>query len=265
MAKSKTDSVQDDVITLDIQPFLTPISILVGSIIISISILVGLNGVKSGDSTDTKNTDTVAGAEDTTVPAEQEGFAEATTSIDDDPYLGNKDTATVAIVEFSDYECPFCKRHVQETAPQIIENFVNSGQAIYVYRDFPLSFHDPLATKEAIAAECVQDLAGNDKYFQYHDLIFDTTNSNGQGLEESKLYDFASEVGVDSGQFKSCYESEKFADEVANDIAAGQEAGVSGTPGFVIGTLNEDGTVTGKRIDGAYPYADFESLINEYL
>jgi predicted DsbA family dithiol-disulfide isomerase len=84
-------------------------------------------------------------------------------------------------------------------------------------------------------------------------------------MAESKLYDLASEVGVDAAKFKDCYDNQKFAEEVKADITSGQSAGVSGTPGFVIGILKSDGTVEGKRIDGAYPLTQFETIIEEML
>ncbi|HEX9804238.1 MAG TPA: DsbA family protein [Candidatus Dojkabacteria bacterium] len=263
MAKKETKSTSDsDVITIDIQPFLTPISIIIGAIIISVSLLIGLNGVDGvSSSSNTANSDTAT--DGTTDTAEE--FPSATVSIDDDPIKGDKNKAKVAIVEFSDYECPFCKRHFQQTYDQLMETYVDSGDAIMVFRDFPLSFHDPLATKQAMAAECVQDLASDSKYYEYHDLLFTNTSSNGNGLAESKLFDFAEQIGVNRGSFTDCYESEKFAEEVKKDLADGTSAGVSGTPGFIVGKLNGDGTVEGKLIAGAYPFSAFEEIIKEYL
>ena len=81
-------------------------------------------------------------------------------SIDDDPVLGDKN-APVTIVEFSDYECPFCKRHFDQTLPELIKNYIDTGKVKLVYRDFPLSFHDPMATKEAVAANCAREQGGD--------------------------------------------------------------------------------------------------------
>jgi len=255
---------KDDVVTIDIQPFLIPLSILLGAVIISASIIIGLNNASAGASDVAGITDTTAGAEAADDTAQAVEFQEVSTTIDNDAYLGDKDKAKVAIVEFSDYECPFCKRHFEQTQRQIEENFVDTGEAIYVFRDFPLYFHEPNATEQAMAAECIKDQAGNKAYFEFHDLILKTTTSN-KGLAKDKLYELAKEIGVDSGKFADCLDNEKFKDEVAKDTEAGQAAGVSGTPGFVIGVLKDDGTVEGKRIDGAFPYAQFEELIKEML
>ncbi len=106
---------------------------------------------------------------------------DVTVSIDDDPRIGN-DKAKVALVEFSDYECPFCQRYHNETFDQIIDNYVDSDKILYVYRDFPLSFHEPKASEAAAAANCVREVAGDEKYFEFSKLYYASTQSNGQGL-----------------------------------------------------------------------------------
>ena len=168
--------------------------------------------------------------------------------------LGNPD-AKVTIVEFSDYECPFCKRHFTDVLPMIKEKYVDTGKVNYVFRDFPLDFHDPIATQQAMAAECAGDLGGDTKYYEYHDLIFKTTTSN-KGMEQSQLYELAAAIDLDAADFAECLDTEKFADEVAQDIADGKKFGVSGTPGFFI---------NGWFIKGAFPYAEFERIIEEEL
>ena len=87
-------------------------------------------------------------------------------TIDDDPILGDKN-APITIIEFSDYECPFCKRHFTDTYPKLIKEYIDTGKAKLVFRDFPLSFHDPMATKEAVAANCAKEQGGDKKYFDY--------------------------------------------------------------------------------------------------
>lgn len=107
---------------------------------------------------------------------------DVTVSIDDDPIKGNKSKVKVALVEFSDFECPFCQRYHNETFDQIIKNYVDTGKIAYVYRDFPLSFHEPKASEAAAAANCVKEIAGDDKYFEFSKLYYASTQSNGQGL-----------------------------------------------------------------------------------
>lgn len=102
-------------------------------------------------------------------------------SIDDDPVLGES-SAPITMIEFSDYECPFCKRYFDSSFSQIKKDFVDTGKLKIVFRDLPLSFHDPAATSEALAANCAKELGGDEVYFKYHDLIFKQTKSNGQGI-----------------------------------------------------------------------------------
>jgi len=111
-----------------------------------------------------------------------DGSEDVTVSIDDDPLKGDKNKAKVALVEFSDYECPFCQRFHTETFDQIISTYVDTGKIVYVYRDFPLSFHEPKASEAASAANCVKEVAGDDKYFEFSKLYYASTKSNGEGL-----------------------------------------------------------------------------------
>lgn len=103
-------------------------------------------------------------------------------SIDDDPVLGNKN-AEIAIIEFSDYECPFCQRHFNQTYSNIKSNFIDNGKVKLVYRDFiAVPSHDPVATIEALAANCAKEQGGDEAYFKFHDEIFTKTKSNGGGV-----------------------------------------------------------------------------------
>lgn len=102
-------------------------------------------------------------------------------SLDDDSVLGDSN-APVTIVEFSDYECPFCKRAFEQTYPILKSDYINTGKAKFVFRDLPLPFHDPVATEEAVAANCAKEQGGDKAYFEYHDKIFENTKSNGEGL-----------------------------------------------------------------------------------
>jgi protein-disulfide isomerase len=257
-------------ISFSLEKLFMPLSIILAAVIISVSLslslylgLKQLSGTARSDSVENSdgsndNAPVAANPQDT-------NNQEAKVTIDDDPILGDKNKAKVAIVEFSDYECPFCKRHHQETFDQIVEEYVNTGKAIMVYRDFPLSFHDPLATTEALAAECVQDIAGDSKYFEYSKLIFENTSSNGNGLKVDDLYTIADQISVDSDELKKCVDEERFLEEIQNDIKDGTLAGITGTPGFVIGVLDEDGNVDGVNVSGAQPYTVFKQAIEQQL
>lgn len=185
-------------------------------------------------------------------------------SVDDDPVLGDKN-APVTIVEFSDYECPFCKRHFDQTFPQLVKEYIDTGKVKLVYRDFPLSFHDPMATKEAVAANCARKQGGDSKYFEYHDEVFTRTKSNGNGLSEADLTTIATDLGLNLSSFSSCLEDPTQTDEVKKDIADGSAAGASGTPTFVIGKSTSNGEIDGDLVVGAQPYAAFQAVIDPLL
>ena len=185
-------------------------------------------------------------------------------SVDDDPVLGDKN-APVTIVEFSDYECPFCKRHFDDTLPQLIKNYIDTGKVKLVFRDFPLSFHDPMATKEAVAANCAREQGGDSKYFEYHDEVFTRTKSNGNGLAEADLTTIATDLGLNLSSFNTCITDLAQTDEVKKDIADGSAAGASGTPTFVIGKSSSNGEIDGDLVVGAQPYAAFQAVIDPLL
>ena len=185
-------------------------------------------------------------------------------TVDDDPVLGDKN-APITIVEFSDYECPFCKRHFDETLPQLVKNYVDTGKVKIVYRDFPLSFHDPMATKEAIAANCAREQGGDKKYFEFHDEIFKRTTSNGNGLNDEKIQTIASDLGLNTSKFSTCLSNQAHTDEVIKDIADGTAAGASGTPTFVVGKTTLNGKVDGDLVVGAQPFSAFQAVIDPML
>ena len=175
---------------------------------------------------------------------------------DDDHILGDTD-ALISIIEYSDFECPFCKRFYKTPKQAIADN---PGVVNSVFRHFPLGFHDPLATQQALASECVADIGGNDKFWQYHDKIFETTDSNGKGMEVSELTTLATEVGVNTNEFQACLDSEKFLADVQADMKSGADAGVTGTPGNIIRN-NKTGEV--RFLPGAYPIEAIQAAIDE--
>ena len=156
--------------------------------------------------------------------------------------------APVTIIEFSEYQCPFCKRYVDQTLTQIQEKYIDTGKVKYVFRDFPLSFHNN-AKPAAIATECVREKGGDDAYWDYHDVLFE----NNTALDSDSLKKYASDMGYD---IADCLDNEKYADEVDTDFKAGQAVGVQGTPAFFI---------NGRFLSGAQPFSVFEKVIEEEL
>ncbi|MBI2357079.1 thioredoxin domain-containing protein [Candidatus Dojkabacteria bacterium] len=258
---------KENVMVLDMDKLLIPFSILIAGLMIALAIIFTLKGTSINNDGKDTGTDTNTGS-DTGNDTGTTGDGTAKITIDDDPYLGDKKKAKVAIVEFSDYECPFCQRHFTETHADLVKNYVDTGKAILVFRDFPLSFHDPKATNAALAAQCVFEQKGNEAYFKFHDLYFTNTVANGEGVPggDATMESYAKQAGADVSKYKSCYSSKKFADEIKADITDGSAAGVTGTPGFIIGKLDSKGNVTeGTLLAGAYPYADFQNVLDKLL
>ncbi|MBM3230076.1 DsbA family protein [Candidatus Pacearchaeota archaeon] len=166
---------------------------------------------------------------------------------DDDAVKGDED-APVTIVEFSDYECPFCGRWFLQTYPQLKKEYIDTGKVKMVFRDFPLSFHKN-AQMASEAAECVRDKGGDTAYWAFHDILF----TKQAQLSEANVKTWAKEQGYD---VTDCLAKGTFRKEVLADLADGQAAGVQGTPAFFI---------NGKLISGAQPFAVFKQAIDAAL
>ncbi|MFT7184612.1 MAG: protein-disulfide isomerase [Oceanicoccus sp.] len=173
-------------------------------------------------------------------------------SEDDDAFLGDAD-APVVIVEFSDYQCPYCASFQSETLPLLKENYIDTGLVKLVYRDFPIPSHEN-AFVAAVAAECVAEEGGNEAYFEMHDMIFENMESWFYSEDAGEVFtQYASELGYD---IATCLDDPAMAAEVEADYVAGRSYGVGGTPTFFI---------NGKKLVGAYPYDVFVELIESEL
>ena len=170
-------------------------------------------------------------------------------SQDDDPAIGPED-APVVIIEFSDYQCPFCRKFATETLDKILEAY--KGKVRFVYRDFPLENIHPYALKAAEAADCAGEQG---KYFEYHDILFQKQSDWSQRGEEA-FVEYARQVGLNVESFKTCLASGKYEQEVRKDLQDGLEAGVTGTPAFFI---------NGIPVRGAQPFEVFKTIIDSEL
>lgn len=241
---------KSDEIVLNLDSFMVPLAIVLAGVIVAGAIFFTNKGTGTNDLSNPSN--------DNAAAPTQEEFPEASTTIADAPYLGDKKKAKLAIVEYNDYQCSYCQRHDKETKDQLIKDYVDTGKAIYVFREFPLDFHGQLAIDSANAALCVNDIAGVDKFKEYHSKIYLITSKD-------TLTTVAQDMGINMDKFNKCLADEKFQANVDKGLADGTAAGVQGTPGFVVGILDEDGTVTGKLVAGAYPYDSFAKILDEYL
>lgn len=168
-----------------------------------------------------------------------------TVSADDDARIGSKD-APVEIIEFSDFQCPFCAR-AEPTIKQILAEY--GDKVTFVYRDFPLDSIHPMATPAAIAAECVREQGKDEAFFKYHDKIFE----NQQSLSIPNLKKWAKDMGYN---IDKCLDEQRYLSEVRKDLLDAQAAGGQGTPYFLI---------NGKPLSGAQPFSVFKQIIDEEL
>lgn len=186
-------------------------------------------------------------------------FKEALVSIDGAPFYGKAD-AKVTIVEFSDYQCPFCARYSHDTFPQIERDYIQTGRVKYVFQDYPIEAAHPQAFKAHEAVHCA---AEHGKRREMHDKVF----SNQRALSISDLSAHAQAIGVDKGWFDKCLASASHSARVRGAINAGHAVGVRGTPTFFVG-LTEPNSAKLKamrRIVGAQPYNAFKAAIDELL
>ncbi len=161
----------------------------------------------------------------------------------------------ITIVEYSDTECPFCKRF-HPTMQQVVEEY--AGQVRWAYKHFPLASLHRKAKKEAMATECA---AEQGKFWEYINLLFETTPSN-DGLADEELYNMAATVGLDEGQFTECLDSEKYSNKVEAELAEAQALGGTGTPFSVI--VDGEGNVL-ETIPGALPFEQLAPAIDQIL
>jgi len=169
-------------------------------------------------------------------------------SSDDDPFLG-KENAPVVIVEFSDFQCPFCKRFRDQTFEKIKSEYIDTGKVKFVYRDFPLTSIHPYAWKAAEAAQCAHEQG---KFWKYHDKLFE----NQQNLDVESLKKYAAELELNTSKLNSCLDSGKYEEEVRKDLEDGTKAGVTGTQAFF---------VNGRMISGAQEFSVFKGIIDSLV
>ena len=181
-------------------------------------------------------------------------------SQDDDPVRGDPD-APITIIEFSDFQCPFCARFHVQTLPLLLDQYIETGKVNLVYRDFPIQSIHPNAMPAAVASECAHEQG---KYWQYHDTLFEKQRSWSNLDSEqiiTTLSQYALDVGLAQQQFDSCLESGKYFEEVQGDLKDGRDYDITGTPGFFIG--NEK--IGFVKLTGAQPFDSFQKVIESQL
>lgn len=169
--------------------------------------------------------------------------------------LGEKN-AKVTVIEFSDFQCPFCEQWFKTVEPDLIKEYVNTGKVKFVYRQFPLTSIHPNAYKASSASECANEQG---KFWGYHDLLFKNQaawSNLDSAAAAAKFKEYAGTLGLNTGNFNSCLDSDKYKSEIDKDLADGTAAGVNGTPATF---------VNGQSVIGAQPFASFKALIDAEL
>jgi protein-disulfide isomerase len=170
------------------------------------------------------------------------------------PILGNK-SAGIAIIEFTDYQCPYCGRHSRQVLPKILEELVNSGRVLYQVRDYPLGFHNK-ARDAAIAANCAGEQG---KYFGMHDALFANQNKLGRDFYIST----GNLLALNPDQFIECLDNPDSVKAIDADIAYGNEIGVTGTPKFFIGKIKDEAITNVKVVSGAQAFGAFSGVVEK--
>jgi protein-disulfide isomerase len=175
------------------------------------------------------------------------------------PALGQV-TARVTIVEFSDYQCPFCRRHSSQVLPEIVKEYVKPGKVRYVFRDFPIASLHPQAHRLHEAAHCAGEQG---RYWPMHDRLF----ADSQRTDVKDLLAHARALGLDHGPFERCVADGAHAAAVRQGVADGEKARVRGTPTFFVGLTEADGGPIRphRLVVGAQPYAVFKQAIEGLL
>ncbi len=227
-------------------PVMIPVAIVIAGMFIAAAIVYSSGGPVVNNNVDKQLVQ--AGPTDTT------NMVRPVTA--EDHIKGSLD-APIKIVEYSDFECPFCKRF-HETMNVVMEKYGDSGEVAWVFRQFPLeSLHPVKAQAVAEASECAGELGGNDGFWKFTDRYYELTLTNNQTNIEKVIPQIVDEIGLDKAAFQTCFESGKYKDKIAADLANAAETGGGGTPWSIVIAPN------GKTfpLNGAQPMAAVEQLI----
>src|SRR3989344_1297841 len=225
-----------------------PAAIIVAGVIVALALIYTGGGKGSGSNPD------LAGQKN----SEQKKQADNVVPVSPGEHILGNPNAQVMVVEFSDIECPFCKRF-HDTMHQVIEEYGKDGKVAWVYRHFPLQIH-PKATPEAEATECAWQQGGNDLFWKYLDKLFEQSLSNNQ-TDDKVPAQVAQELGLDMAKYTKCVTDRTYKSKIEQQIQDGLNSGVSGTPYSIVIASN------GKKfpINGALPYDSVKKVIEKAL
>lgn len=247
--------------------YVLPLSILLAAVILGYAMMSSATTISTGLSKIT----ITAGSDDgtgTVIPNPDDGTLNppAPTAVIADLMVGGagklgSDTAPVVLIEYSDYQCPFCKNFFINTEKALVTKYVETGKLQIIYKDFPLSFH-PMAAPSANAARCAGDQG---KYWEMHDKIFEETYkinpSATSQYTNDDLKKWGADLGLNATTFNACVDNNTHGADVTANFNEGAANGVSGTPSFFLGLRDGDG----ELIVGAQPLSSFEAAIDGLL
>ena len=225
----------------------------IAALAIMLVLMFGGADFSSGSSTSKSKT---AGAAVTNTNTAGSGGSEVTGSFDIDKIRNVRGEGSFTIIEFSDYDCPFCSRF-HTTMKQVVEDY--DGQVAWGYHHFPLASLHPNAADVAEAAECADD---QEKFAEFTDTYFDPESAGITSSGDDKITDVAENVGLNMDDFNNCWESDTYADLVKSDTTDAQSLGARGTPFSVI--VDENGNIVGT-INGAQPYESISAQLDNLL
>ncbi len=171
-------------------------------------------------------------------------------------YSMGSDSAPVTVMEFADFQCPYCRRFHTDSFAELKKNYIDTGKVRFISRDLPLDFH-PNSMPAALAARCAGE---QKKYWELRDILI--VNSN--DLARESIMKYAQQTGLEMTSFTSCLDGQKYKGQIEKDREEAYKLGFSGTPSFLIGKTNGD-KFDGVKLVGALPYATFDSKIHELL
>ncbi len=229
-----------------------PLAIIVAGALIAGAVVFSSGG--SASVKDTTGTNGNAPADDSGSGSDQGAQLDTAESVTEADHIRGSADAPVKVVEFSDLECPFCKRF-HSTMKQVKDEY--GDDVSWVYRHFPLPQLHPEAESAALASECVADIAGNEAFWQFTDRMFENQNQLGDSFYEQ----VATDVGADASAFNQCMEEERFSDKINSQSQQARSAGGRGTPFSVV--IGPDGERS--AINGAQPFSQVKSTIDQAL
>ncbi|GIU68184.1 MAG: hypothetical protein KatS3mg001_034 [Candidatus Pacearchaeota archaeon] len=219
-------------------------------ILLAIIVIGGFFVLRGG-----KSSGNVVNTGSETQPTEQPSIKVSSLIEDNDPVLGDKN-APVSIIEFSDFQCPFCAQaHFGALAEFKQSDYFKNGQVNLVYKHFPLSSIHPFAQKAAEASMCAYDQG---KFWEYHDMLFENQNA----LDTQSLKSYAQQLGLNTQEFNNCLDSNKYRSEVTKEFSQATSSGGQGTPYFIIVNKESNRAIP---VSGAVPWQNLEGAIQSIL